>query len=61
MVAYRHQNKGQCHNLMIPDEPFENTTKLKYLGTVVTNQNFIHEEVKRILRTSVSFVCPSSL
>jgi hypothetical protein len=34
-----HQNVGQNHILLI-------TNKFKHLGTAVTNQNHIHEELK---------------
>jgi hypothetical protein len=48
MVVSHHQNSGQNHNLLIANTSFENVAK--YMGTTITNQNYIHEEIKRRLR-----------
>jgi hypothetical protein len=44
----RRQNAGQNHNIKKGGRSFENVAQFKYLGTTVTNQNLIQEEIKRI-------------
>jgi hypothetical protein len=51
MLLSRHQNAGQNHNITIGDISFENVAQFKYLGTTVTNQNLIQEEIKRRLNS----------
>jgi hypothetical protein len=46
MVVSHRQNGGQNSNLVIVNKSLENMVNFRYLGTTVTNQNFIHEEVK---------------
>jgi hypothetical protein len=47
MLLYRQQNVGQNRDIKIAKRSFENVSQFKYLGTTVTNQNLIQEEIKR--------------
>jgi hypothetical protein len=47
----RHQNAGQTHDIKKGNRSFENMAQFKYLGTRVTNPNFIEEEMKWILNS----------
>jgi hypothetical protein len=46
-----HQNVCQNRDIKIANISFENISQFKYLGTTVTNQNLIQEEIKRILNS----------
>jgi hypothetical protein len=46
---YRHPNSGQNQN--ITNESFENVATFKYLGTTLTDQNDIHDEIKSRLNS----------
>jgi hypothetical protein len=49
MIMSHHTNSGQNWNIRIADELFESVAKFKYLGTTLTNQNDIHDEIKTSL------------
>jgi hypothetical protein len=51
MLLSRHQNAEQNHDTKIGDRSFENVAQFQYLGTTVTNQNLIGEEIKRRLNS----------
>jgi len=40
------QNAGRSHNIKIDNSSFGNVEEFKYLGTTLTNQNSIQEEIK---------------
>jgi hypothetical protein len=49
MIMSRYPNSGQNQNIRIANESFENVAKFKYLGTMLTNYNDIHDEIKNRL------------
>jgi hypothetical protein len=51
MVMSRDQNAGQSGNIRIDNESFETVEQFKPLGTTLTNQNSITEEIKGRLRS----------
>jgi hypothetical protein len=50
MIMSRHPNSGQNENIRIANESFEKVAKFKYLGTTLTNQNEIRDEIKSRLK-----------
>jgi sorting nexin-29 len=50
MVMSRDQNAGRNHSVRINNSTFERVEEFKYLGTTLTNQNYIPEEIKSRLR-----------
>jgi hypothetical protein len=57
MVMSRDHNAGRSHNIKLHHNFFERMGDLKYLGTTLTNQNPIQEEIKSRLRDA----CHNSL
>ena len=46
MVMSRDQNAGRIHSVRIHNSTFESVKEFKYLGTTLTIQNSIREEIK---------------
>jgi hypothetical protein len=46
-----HESAGQSHNLLTANKSFENVVKFKYIGTRITIENFIHQEIKSRLHS----------
>jgi hypothetical protein len=67
MVMSRDQNAGQNSNVQSGNKSLETVEQFKYLGTTLTNQNSIHEEIKGRLKSgnasyhSVQNILSSSL
>ena len=51
MVMFRDQNAGQNHSVRIDNSTFERVEEFKYMGTTLTIQNSIAEEIKSRLRS----------
>ena len=51
MVMSRDQNAGQIHSVKIDNCTFDRVEEFKYLGTTLTNQNSIVEEIKSRLKS----------
>jgi hypothetical protein len=51
MVMSRDQNEGQSHDIKIDFKSFERVEEFIYLGTNLTNQYSIQEEIKGRLKS----------
>ena len=50
MVISRDRNAGRGHSVKIDNSSIERVEEFKYLGTTLTNQNSIEEEIKSRLK-----------
>jgi hypothetical protein len=51
MLMSHSQKMGQKHSIKIRNRSFEDVAKFKYLGTTLTDQNCLHEEIKSRLNS----------
>ena len=51
MVKSRDQNAGRSHSMRTDNRSFERVEEFKYLGTTLTNQICIQEEIKSSLNS----------
>ena len=45
MTVFRDQNAGRIHSMKMDNSPIERVEEFKYLGTALTNQNSVQEEI----------------
>ena len=50
-TSSRDQNAGRSHSIKTDNNTFERVETFKYLGTTLTNQNSIQEEIKIRLKS----------
>jgi hypothetical protein len=50
MIMSRDQNAGRSHCMSVDNSSIERVEEFKYLGTTLTNQNSIQEEIKSRLK-----------
>jgi hypothetical protein len=55
MLMSRNQKIGQKHSIKIGNRYFEDVAKFKYLGTTLTDQNCMHEEIKSRINSGNAF------
>jgi hypothetical protein len=55
MLISCNQNAGQNDKIKAANRPFKNVAKLKYLGTLVKNQNLVHDEITSRLLATIQF------
>jgi hypothetical protein len=51
MLMSRSQRVGQKRSIKIANRSFEDVAKFRYLGTTITDQNCMHEEIKSRLNS----------
>jgi hypothetical protein len=57
MLMSRSQKMGQKHSIKTVNRSFKDAAKLKYLGTTLTDQNYMHKEIKSKLNSGNAYYC----
>jgi hypothetical protein len=55
MLESGYQKSEQKHCIKFANRPFENVAKFKYLGTTLTYQNYMQDEIKTRLNLGNSY------
>jgi hypothetical protein len=55
MFTSRHQTAGQSNYIRVANKSFEKVAKFKYLGSTLTDQNRIHEEIRSRLNSGNAY------
>jgi hypothetical protein len=61
MLMSHSQKIGQNHSIKIANRSFEDVVKFKYLGTTLTEQNWMHDKIKSRLNLGVCLLPFSSV
>ena len=59
MVIFGDQNAERIHNIKIDNSSFERVEEFGYLGTTLTNQNSVQEEIKSRLMSANACYLPA--
>jgi hypothetical protein len=51
MFMSRHQTAGQSNYIWVNNKSFEKVAKIKYLGSILTDKNCIHDEIRSRLNS----------
>ena len=54
MAVSREQTAGLSHTMKVDNSSIERVEEFKYLGTTLTNQNSIQEEIKSRLKSGIA-------